>query len=207
MDPISRVPADPVGPNALLTPVWVQQSAGGYVNCTRTIRPWTWSVSGPRNVPSPSCGRDAVAVAARWFQDNFKGDVFYAVKANPSPWVIETLVESGVTAFDVASLPEIELVRRSRAGRAHGLHAPGEEPRGDRQRLFRPRRAAPSRSTPMRSCRRSSTPPAAPKDLNLIVRLAVSADGAAYSLSGKFGVATARGAGPAAGRAPRDRGA
>ena len=35
---------------------------------------------------------DAVAVAARWFQDNFKGDVFYAVKANPSPWVIETLV-------------------------------------------------------------------------------------------------------------------
>ncbi|MGH6967299.1 MAG: type III PLP-dependent enzyme, partial [Phenylobacterium sp.] len=30
---------------------------------------------------------DAVATAARWFQDKFKGDVFYAVKANPSPWV------------------------------------------------------------------------------------------------------------------------
>ena len=59
---------------------------------------------------------DAVAVAARWFQDKFQGDVFYAVKANPSPWVIETLSANGVTSFDVASIPEIELVSR---------HAPG----------------------------------------------------------------------------------
>src|SRR5207342_398573 len=44
---------------------------------------------------------DAVATAARWFQDKFKGDVFYAVKANPSPWVIETLAANGVTSFDV----------------------------------------------------------------------------------------------------------
>src|SRR5690606_25980369 len=53
----------------------------------------------------------SVAVAAQWFQDNLKADVFYAVKANPSRWVIETLVEQGVNAFDVASLAEIELVR------------------------------------------------------------------------------------------------
>jgi len=55
--------------------------------------------------------RDAVALAARWFQDNFKGDVLYAVKANPSPWVIETLAANGVRGFDVASIPEIELVK------------------------------------------------------------------------------------------------
>ena len=54
---------------------------------------------------------DAVAAAAHWFQDKFKGDIFYAVKANPSPWVIETLVKAGVTSFDVASMAEIELVR------------------------------------------------------------------------------------------------
>jgi ornithine decarboxylase len=53
----------------------------------------------------------AVALAANWFQTNFKGDVFYAVKANPSSWVIETLAEAGVRSFDVASLPEVELVR------------------------------------------------------------------------------------------------
>src|SRR5580693_5175052 len=54
---------------------------------------------------------DAVALAAHWFQANFHGDVLYAVKANPSPWVIETLAANGVSAFDVASIPEIELVR------------------------------------------------------------------------------------------------
>ena len=52
-----------------------------------------------------------VAVAAQWFQANFKGDVFYAVKANPSAWVIQTLWDNGVRSFDVASIPEIELVR------------------------------------------------------------------------------------------------
>ena len=31
---------------------------------------------------------DTVALAAHWFQTNFKGDVLYAVNANPSPWVI-----------------------------------------------------------------------------------------------------------------------
>jgi ornithine decarboxylase len=59
---------------------------------------------------------DAVAVAARWFQDSFQGDVFYAVKANPSPWVIETLAKSGVNSFDVASIPEIELVAQCAPG-------------------------------------------------------------------------------------------
>ena len=46
---------------------------------------------------------DVLAVAGRWFQDNFKGDVLYAVKANPSPWVIRALAEQGVRSFDVAS--------------------------------------------------------------------------------------------------------
>src|SRR3984885_10464164 len=59
---------------------------------------------------------DAVGLAAHWFQDNFKGDVLYAVKANPSPWVIETLAANGVASFDVASIPEIEIVAK---------HAPG----------------------------------------------------------------------------------
>ena len=59
----------------------------------------------------------------------------------------------------------------ARAGRAHGLHASGEEPRGDRRPPISTTGCAPSRSTPMRSWPRSSTPPAAPSDLNLIVRL------------------------------------
>ena len=41
---------------------------------------------------------DAVNVAAKWFQANLNGDVFYAVKANPSPWVIQTLGDAAVTS-------------------------------------------------------------------------------------------------------------
>ena len=72
---------------------------------------------------------DAVAVAARWFQDNFQGDVFYAVKANPSPWVIETLVDERRDVVRRRLDPRDRAGGRARAGRAHGLHAPGEEPR------------------------------------------------------------------------------
>jgi len=129
---------------------------------------------------------DAVAVAARWFQDNFKGDVFYAVKANPSPWVIETLVKNGVTSFDVASIPEIELVAQFAPGarmafmhpvksRAaikaayfdHGVKTFALDTHEELQKILEATEGA--------------------KDLTLMVRLAVQAEGASYSLSGKFG--------------------
>lgn len=131
--------------------------------------------------------RRSVSVAARWFQDNLKADVFYAVKANPSRWVIETLVETGVTAFDVASLAEIELVRsvlptarlafmhpvksRSAISRAyfeHGVRTFSLDCQDELDKIL------------------DATGQAS--DLNLVVRMAVSADGAAYTLSGKFGV-------------------
>jgi ornithine decarboxylase len=128
-----------------------------------------------------------VAVAANWFQSNFKGDVFYAVKANPSPWVIRTLSENGVTAFDVASIPEIELVAE---------HAPGS-----RMAFMHPvkSRAAIKRAydefgvkTFALDCHEELEKileaTGGARDLNLIVRMAVVADGAQYSLSGKFGV-------------------
>jgi ornithine decarboxylase len=129
----------------------------------------------------------AVAVAARWFQDNLKSDVFYAVKANPSAWVIEALWNAGVTGFDVASIPEIELVRsvapnarlafmhpvKSRnaittAYFEHGVRTFALDCHEELQKILDATGGA--------------------KDLNLIVRMQVSADGAAYSLSGKFGV-------------------
>ncbi|MCA3700755.1 MAG: type III PLP-dependent enzyme, partial [Brevundimonas sp.] len=120
-------------------------------------------------------------------QDNLKADVFYAVKANPSRWVIETLIEAGVTGFDVASLAEIELVRsvspdarlafmhpvksRSAITRAyfdHGVRTFSLDCEEELQKILDATGGA--------------------SDLNLLVRMAVSADGAAYTLSGKFGV-------------------
>ena len=131
----------------------------------------------------------SVSVAARWFQDNLKADVFYAVKANPSRWVIETLQDAGVKGYDAASIAEIELVRsvdpdariafmhpvksRSAITRAyfdHGVRTFSLDCEDELQKILDATGGA--------------------SDLNLLVRMAVSADGAAYSLSGKFGVST-----------------
>ncbi|HEX2815330.1 MAG TPA: type III PLP-dependent enzyme [Phenylobacterium sp.] len=132
---------------------------------------------------------DAVAVAARWFQDNFKGDVFYAVKANPSPWVIETLAANGVTSFDVASIPEIELV----AAHAPGARLAFMHPVKSRSAIKRAYAEFGVRTFAFdthEELAKILEATGGARDLTLMVRLAVSAVGAAYSLSGKFGVET-----------------
>ena len=50
--------------------------------------------------------------AARYFVEQFPGKSLYAVKANPSPELLEILWHSGITHFDVASIDEVRLVRR-----------------------------------------------------------------------------------------------
>lgn len=47
---------------------------------------------------------------ARRFINGFNGLVTFAVKANPDPAVLQNLIASGVTAFDVASPNEIKLL-------------------------------------------------------------------------------------------------
>ncbi len=51
--------------------------------------------------------------AARYFVDNFPGKSLYAVKANPSPELLQILWDSGITHYDVASIAEVRLVART----------------------------------------------------------------------------------------------
>src|SRR6187399_2498482 len=53
----------------------------------------------------------AAARAARFFVEKFPGTTMYAVKANPSPELLQILWDSGITHFDVASIAEVRLVR------------------------------------------------------------------------------------------------
>lgn len=53
----------------------------------------------------------AARKAADWFLGAFPGDTFYAVKANPSRWLLQTLFEAGIKKFEVASIAEIRLIR------------------------------------------------------------------------------------------------
>lgn len=53
----------------------------------------------------------AAARAARFFVEKFPGRSLYAVKANPTPDLIEILWANGITHYDVASIAEVRLVR------------------------------------------------------------------------------------------------
>ena len=55
--------------------------------------------------------KNSILSASKYFQQNFPGKVLYAVKTNPHKEVIRTLIESGITQFDVASIEEIKAVR------------------------------------------------------------------------------------------------
>ncbi|MFN7535631.1 MAG: type III PLP-dependent enzyme [Brevundimonas sp.] len=129
----------------------------------------------------------SVSVAARWFQDNLKAEVFYAVKANPSRWVIETLVEAGVTGFDAASIAEIELARsvlpEARIAFMHPVKS-----RAAITRAYFDHGVRTFSLDCVQELAKIVEATGGAADLNLIVRVAVSADGAAYTLSGKFGV-------------------
>ncbi len=57
---------------------------------------------------------EQVAAKARWFLDQFPGEVLFAVKTNPDPLVLAAAYEAGVRHFDVASLVEIDLVHSRR---------------------------------------------------------------------------------------------
>jgi ornithine decarboxylase len=132
---------------------------------------------------------DAVAVAGRWFQDNFKGDVLYAVKANPSDWVVETLWANGVGAFDVASVPEIDLVARAAPGARMAFMHPVKSRSAISQAYFDYGVRTFSLDTHEELAKILDATGGA-RDLNLMVRLAVQAEGAAYTLGGKFGAST-----------------
>ncbi|MGZ3276318.1 MAG: type III PLP-dependent enzyme [Caulobacteraceae bacterium] len=130
---------------------------------------------------------DVLAVAARWFQDNFKGDVLYAVKANPSPWVIRALAEQGVRSFDVASVPEIELVAEHAPGARMAFMHPVKSRKAIAQAYFDHGVRTFAFDTHEELAKIIEATGRA-TDLNLIVRMATQAEGSLYSLSGKFGV-------------------
>ena len=46
-----------------------------------------------------------------YFLNNFSGETLYAVKANPSNFILKKLYELGIKSFDVASVNEIILVK------------------------------------------------------------------------------------------------
>jgi ornithine decarboxylase len=64
----------------------------------------------------------AAGQAARWFLENFQGDVAYAYKANSNVFLLGALYGAGIRHFDVASLPELEDAKTIPDVQFHFMH-------------------------------------------------------------------------------------
>ncbi len=98
----------------------------------------------------------AASRAARFFVEKFPGRSMYAVKANPSPDLLQILWDSGVTHYDVASIAEVRLVARTLPEATLCFMHPVKAEEAIARGLFRAWRAAPSASIRSTSSTRSS---------------------------------------------------
>jgi ornithine decarboxylase len=143
----------------------------------------------PVEIPNVCIRKDRLTVAVQWFQEHFDGEVLYAVKANPSPWVIDGLYAAGQRWFDVASLNEIRLVAERCPGATMAFLHPVKSRHAIRTayhehgvRIF------------ALDCEDELDKIVAETgnadDLILVVRLGVSNAGSVLPLAGKFGAST-----------------
>lgn len=140
------------------------------------------------DLPIAACRPHAVKRAGNWFVRNFAGEILYAVKANPSEWVLDALWQSGVRMFDVASINECELIYN----RFEGAILAFMHPVKNRNAIARAYNEFGVRIFSLDSIEelqkiREATNFAT--DLTLLVRISVSNNSSSISLDGKFGTA------------------
>ncbi|MBH5322852.1 type III PLP-dependent enzyme [Aurantiacibacter sediminis] len=134
----------------------------------------------------------AAARAARFFTEKFPGTSMYAVKANPSPDLIQILWDNGVTHYDVASIGEVRLVRGLLPDATLCFMHPVKTPRAIKEAYFDHGVKTYSLDTveELEKIVAATTDEHgnAASDLNLLVRLRVSSEHSQLSLASKFGV-------------------
>ncbi|MDV3457041.1 type III PLP-dependent enzyme [Sphingomonas sp. HF-S4] len=130
----------------------------------------------------------AASRAARFFVEKFPGRSMYAVKANPSPDLLQILWDSGITHYDVASIAEVRLVARTLPEATLCFMHPVKAEEAIEEAYF----THGVRVFSLDSLEELEKIVAATKgaeDLTLCVRLRVSSDHSKLSLASKFGAA------------------
>jgi ornithine decarboxylase len=144
------------------------------------------------DVPVIGVRPHAAARAARWFIENFPGDVAYAYKANSSVFLLGALYGAGIRHFDVASLPEIEDAATIPGAHLHFMH-----PVKSRTAVRRAFSEFGVRSFSLDSeeeLRKIMEETGGCRDLTLWVRVAVAPKNSRIPLDRKFGAAGAKAA-------------
>ena len=130
--------------------------------------------------------KHSVTKASKFFQKNFPGDVLYAVKTNPHPIIIKTLIDSGIDQFDVASIEEIEQIRKfSTTAKCSYMHTV-KSPENIKEAYFKYGIKTFSLDTKEELIKIIKNTDNA-NDLELFLRIAVSNEHAEIDLSKKFG--------------------
>ena len=133
--------------------------------------------------------RDSINIASKFFQNKFPGKILYAVKTNPHPLVLKTIVESGINDFDIASIKEVEAIRSvSPDAKCSYMHTVKSK-ESINEAYFKHNIKTYSIDTKDELIKILNSTNQA-KDLELFVRVAVSNEHAEIDLSKKFGAQT-----------------
>ena len=138
--------------------------------------------------------KKSILSASKFFQKNFPGKILDAVKTNPHPEVIKTLLKSGINQFDVASVEEIKAVRKfDQVSKCSFMHTiKSREDISEAYFKYGVKTFALDTKDELIKIIESTSNA---KDLELFVRVAVSNEHAEIDLSKKFGAINSEAAG------------
>ncbi|WP_435088103.1 type III PLP-dependent enzyme [Candidatus Pelagibacter bacterium nBUS_29] len=138
--------------------------------------------------------KNSIRSAVNFFNKNFPGKILYAVKTNPHPVVIQSIIDSGVEQFDVASIEEIKSIRMfSQTAKCSYMHTVKSK-ESIKEAYFNHGVKTFSLDTKDELIKIIKSTNGA-KDLELFVRVAVSNEHAEIDLSKKFGALNSEAAG------------
>jgi len=138
--------------------------------------------------------KNSILSASNFFQKKFPGKILYAVKTNPHPEIIKTLIKSGIDQFDVASIEEIKAVRKlSQTAKCSYMHTvKNRESISEAYFKYGIKTFALDTKDELIKIIEST---GNAKDLKLFVRVSVSNEHAEIDLSKKFGALNSEAAG------------
>ena len=138
--------------------------------------------------------KKSILSTSKFFQKKFPGKILYAVKTNPHPEVIKTLIKSGINQFDIASIEEIKAIKKfSQTAKCSFMHTvKSHESIKDAYFKYGVKTFALDTKDELIKIIESTS---GAKDLELFVRVAVSNEHAEIDLSKKFGALNTEAAG------------
>ena len=130
--------------------------------------------------------KNSIQLASKYFQNKFPGKILYALKTNPNPIVLKAIVESGINNFDIASIKEIETIRKISPNSICSYMHTIKSRESIKEAYFKHGIKTFSLDTKVELIKILESTNQA-KDLELLVRVAVSNEHAEIDLSKKFG--------------------